>query len=231
MPETLLPTEALPLPDFPAMPEPAVLKHPEDGEYDDDTAVKWAWFAHGYDTGMEPFFSAEQVKELMRAYGESVRAALAAAPAGIPDEILAIGERLRTQDNRITADPLFAVQQKRIVWGLDDDYADKYRWVDYDGECSEEDAALYDAKRENGEPLPDGVRRVGLVEEWEFVTGCLTEQGCKDYIAANGHNLHEPRIYAYGSYRNREWIALRKWLMSLPSSPSEECAQPQQKEN
>lgn len=85
MPETLLPTEALPLPDFPAMPEPAVLKHPEDGEYDDDTAVKWAWFAHGYDTGMEPFFSAEQVKELMRAYGESVRAALTAAPAGIPE--------------------------------------------------------------------------------------------------------------------------------------------------
>ena len=30
-----------------------------------------------------------------------------------------------------------------------------------------------------------------------------------------GHNLKEPRIYAYGSYRNAEFIALRKWLMSL----------------
>jgi hypothetical protein len=68
------------------------------------------------------------------------------------------------------------------------------------------------------EPLPDGVRRLGYIEVWEFVTGCLTEQGCKDYIACNGHNLREPRIYAYGAYRNAEFIALRKWLMGLRGS-------------
>lgn len=38
---------------------PAVLKTP-DG-YDDDTGTKWAWFAHGNDTSMEPFYSRAQV--------------------------------------------------------------------------------------------------------------------------------------------------------------------------
>jgi hypothetical protein len=41
---------------------PSVLKT-VDGDYTADTAYKWAWFAHGYDTGMEPFYSAEQLKD------------------------------------------------------------------------------------------------------------------------------------------------------------------------
>jgi hypothetical protein len=127
------------------------------------------------------------------------RAALS-APARVPPEIVAIAERLHTQDNRITDNPLFAVQQMRRVYGVDADYRDGFVWVDYDGELCEESPSA---------------RKVGYVDRWEFITGCLTEQGCKDYIKANGHNLHEPRIYAYGSYRNAEFIALRKWLMSL----------------
>ena len=42
---------------------PSVLKTAEGDGYTDATAVKWAWFAHGYDTGMEPFYSAEQLKD------------------------------------------------------------------------------------------------------------------------------------------------------------------------
>jgi hypothetical protein len=51
---------------LPPLPEPALLKLP-DGEFDDDVPVKWAWFAHGYDTGMEPYFTADQVREAQRA--------------------------------------------------------------------------------------------------------------------------------------------------------------------
>lgn len=46
---------------------PSVLKTPEGDEYTDDTSAKWAWFAHGYDTGMEPFYSIEQLREAVRA--------------------------------------------------------------------------------------------------------------------------------------------------------------------
>lgn len=138
----------------------------------------------------------------------------------LPPELLAIAERLHTQDNRITQDPLFAVQQKRRIYGVDHDYCDNAEWV-VDGETWKPDF--------DGEAPPDGARKVGYIDKWEFVTGCLTEQGCKDFIACNGHNLHKPRIYAYGSYRNAEFIALRKWLMSLPlpSAPSTEGAAPE----
>jgi hypothetical protein len=46
---------------------PSVLKTAEGDGYTDATAVKWAWFAHGYDTGMEPYYSAEQLKDAVLA--------------------------------------------------------------------------------------------------------------------------------------------------------------------
>lgn len=123
------------------------------------------------------------------------------AAAVVPDTIARIIESLHTQDNRITESPLFAVQQKLRVYGVDADYRDGFEYANEVGEtCEEGDKSA---------------REVGYVDHWEFVTGCLTEQGCKDFITINGHNLHEPRIYAYGSYRNAEFIELRKWLMSL----------------
>jgi hypothetical protein len=45
---------------------PAVLKTPEGDEYTDETPAKWAWFAHGFDTGMEPFYSIDQLREAVR---------------------------------------------------------------------------------------------------------------------------------------------------------------------
>ncbi|EEQ1799832.1 hypothetical protein GZD96_005730, partial [Escherichia coli] len=50
-----------------------------------------------------------------------------------PDSFGIIGENIRTQDNRITSDPMFCVYQKReIVVDADYDY-DRIVWVDEDG--------------------------------------------------------------------------------------------------
>lgn len=139
------------------------------------------------------------------------------APGGasVPPNIAAIIESLHTQDNRCTANPLFAVQQRRRIYGLDDGYEDGWVWsVDGDEVTDAEEIKHLDRQFSTGD-LSDGARRIGYKDTWEFVTGCFTEQGCEDYIARNGHNLEEPRIYAYGSYRNAEFIALREWLMSL----------------
>ena len=161
--------------------------------------------------------------------GEGVRAALAAykaqpkgTVADIPEGIRKVIENLHTQDNRITANPLFAVQQKRVIGGLEDGYEDGWTWV------SEDSEEIHDADRigelnarfKDGEDKPDGCRRVGYIEKWEFVTGCLTEEGCKQYLRLDGHNLREPRIYAYGGYRNVELEGLRNWLMSLRGAAS-----------
>lgn len=105
-------------------------------------------------------------------------------------DLVSIGERLRTQDNRITADPIFLVQQQRRVYGVDHHYTDDFEEID--GET------------------------VGYKTIWEFVTCCFTEAAADRYIAENAHNLTDPRTYVASAYRNREWIAVRAMLMTQP---------------
>jgi hypothetical protein len=168
-----------------------------------DTGERAAIKAHALTT--TPVAAHESAGVIHNAADTDTDAGTGAADAlPIPEKIAAIIEHLHTQDNRITDNPLFAVQQRRRIYGVDGDYAQGSVWMDEDG-----------IERTEQTAIEHGARKLGYVDEWEFVTGCFTEQGCKDYIAANGHNLKDPRIYAYGSYRNAEFIALRKWLMSL----------------
>lgn len=135
--------------------------------------------------------------------------------ADIPAEIMAIALELSTQDNACTSEPLFAVQQRRRITGIDPDYADRFIWLENSEEVSEEEAVRLEAEYHRTHVVPDEYVRTGYMDKWEFVTGGLTKKGCEDYLAANGHNLREPRIYAYSGYRNAEHIALRNFLLSL----------------
>lgn len=122
---------------------------------------------------------------------------------------------LHTQDNRCTAEPFFVVQEKHRVYGIDADAYDaphEWRTEDGDGTADADEAKDLDEKYENSEST-DGWNRIGYVDEWRDVTGCFTEEGAKEYIRINGHNLKEPRIYAKSLYRNAEMIAIRKRLM------------------
>lgn len=90
-----------------------------------------------------------------------------------PADLVALGERLRTQDNQMTAHPIFVVEHR------------------------------------------DDARR-----PWEFVTACLTDEGARAYMNANGHNLRKfSRIFVHSGYRNDQWIGLRNHLMALPAAP------------
>lgn len=137
------------------------------------------------------------------------------------ERVLRIAENIRTQDNRITAHPIFVVQQRRRLYGMDPSYVDDVVWLHSDEsyEVSEEDAKRLEAAYRKSRSEPDGYTRTAYVDSWEFVTACFTEQGCKDYIASNGHNLKEPRIYAESGFRNREWQVLREFLAALEKTP------------
>jgi hypothetical protein len=74
-----------------------------------------------------------------------------------------------------------------------------------------------EAGRRAGAPTPEGFRRVGYLDTWDFVTACLTEAGADEYIRVNGHDLKEPRTYVTSGYRNQEWIDLRAFFMDDPS--------------
>lgn len=102
-----------------------------------------------------------------------------------------MGEQLLTQDNRGTAHPVYAVQQRRRVITEE-----------------ERDVEL--------RPGPPGTwEEVGYVDTWETVQSFFTRQGADWYIEKNRHNLEEPRIYVDSAHRNEEWQLIREYLMSL----------------
>ncbi|ENC3163985.1 TPA: ead/Ea22-like family protein [Escherichia albertii] len=133
-----------------------------------------------------------------------------------PDSFGIIGENIRTPDNRITSEPMFCVYQKRkIVVDSDYDY-DRIVWVDEDGnEANKRQSRRLELLHENFREPPEKWRRVAVKDIDEFVTCCFTEQGCKDYLAANGHNLRLPFIYVKSGFRNAEYIGIRNWLAGI----------------
>ena len=134
----------------------------------------------------------------------------------LPDEFYTIADNIRTQDNRITSEPMFCVYQKReIAVDSDCDY-DRIVWVDEDGnEASEHKSARLELLHDNFREPPDGWRRVAVKDVDDFVTCCFTERGCKDYLACNGHNLRLPFIYVKSGFRNAEYISIRNWLAGI----------------
>ncbi|WP_165680127.1 hypothetical protein [Metapseudomonas otitidis] len=142
----------------------------------------------------------------------------------VPREVLDVGQLIRTQDNRCTDAPLFAVMKKQaIVTSPDHDY-DYIEWVNVEDDyavASDTKArrleALYDGCRD----VPEGWERFAMKEIDVFVTACFTEQGCKDFLARDGHNHRKPFIYAFGSHRNAEFRAIREWLAALPATKTD----------
>ena len=123
----------------------------------------------------------------------------------IPDYIFAMAKRTREQDNRITRDPIFCVQEKIREYGFDLEYAEGTAWFD-----------VQSGDYEETEPDADGAEELGYRDRWETKTVCFTEEGCKKYIERNGHNHRgELRIYVESLYRNREMTLLRDWLLTL----------------
>jgi len=121
---------------------------------------------------------------------------------GSPPFLLEIAARLRTQDNRITENPMFCVQTKKrdvVPEGFSCDSV----WV-LDGEEVDEGT--------------EGAEEYNIRERWETVMVAFTEEGCKEYLRQNGHNLSEPRIYVESFNRCPEMIAIREWLLANTKS-------------
>jgi hypothetical protein len=134
-------------------------------------------------------------------------------------EMTRIGNLIKTQDNRCTDAPIFIVEERKRIYGIDPEYADdEIVWLDGlngNEEASEEEAAKLEAKYQEDLEEPEGWTRTGYIDRWEFVTACFTEQGCKEFLRVDGHNHGVTRIYAAGSYRNAEWRAVRDYLIGL----------------
>lgn len=130
------------------------------------------------------------------------------------DQIKAIGERLRTQDNLCTANPMFCVQIKRRDVGYDSGYATGQCWRNWDA-----DETIYDDDHDFKEPEGDEWNCFGYVDRWETVMVAFTEKGCEEYLELDGHNVRsrafrgEVRIYVESFNRCPEMIHIREQLM------------------
>ena len=139
----------------------------------------------------------------------------------LPNELAHFGTLLRTQNNRATAHPMFLVQQRRRMLGVDLDRTEDYVWLDSSDDYSEADylqAVGLDEREKNGQDTGSWCK-TGCIYYWEFVTVCFTEQAAEAYVKMNAHNLYRPRIYVASAYRNDEFIAVRQMLMDSEEAP------------
>lgn len=143
------------------------------------------------------------------------------------DKIKNLIENLKTQDNRITNLPIFYVQEKERIWGLDgSNYGDGYQWIDAfeleeinDKELTQkldeaEDNLFCYSERWTHELLAN-YRKVWYKDQWVNAQPFFTEVAAKRYIEINGHNLKSPRIYVESGYRNEEWELIREYFLNL----------------
>lgn len=130
---------------------------------------------------------------------------------------LQLAERLRTQDNRCTHLPVFMVQRQVRDVGLDADYAEDVSWFHCDdqGEFDKEESDRLEAHFQETGESPEEFIRTGWRVRWENVQPFLTEDGAKEYLRLNGHNLGKTRIYVESGYRNGEWEFVRELLLAL----------------
>ena len=122
-----------------------------------------------------------------------------------------ISERLRKQDNRITADPMFCLQIKVRDVGYDKNYSEGQTvWIDMQGGAYEEVP-----------PESEGAEEFGFKDRWETVMVAFTEQGLLDYMMLDGHNVKrrahngETRIYVESFRRCDEMTSIRQSLLML----------------
>ena len=142
----------------------------------------------------------------------------------IPDELRDIGERLRTQNNRSTSDPMFCLQILVVETGLDPQYSDNRCW--WNAEMCE---VVYDNDpREDPDYQEWGKwEESGYRTRWETVKVFFTEEGCNQHMRLNGHNVkrmaHNGEVRTYVEHYGRcpEMMAIREWLMSLTARKDE----------
>ncbi len=142
--------------------------------------------------------------------------------SNIPDELLQIGQRLRTQDNCCTASPIFQVRGRRRIYGFDFDHSEDFEWID-----TTDDFGVIEPPEDEDNP-PDGVEKLYYVVVEDVLATAFTKEGCEEHLRKNRHNYRrydEVFIYADSIWRCPEMLAIRNFLMSLPLPTEAERAE------
>lgn len=140
--------------------------------------------------------------------------------AQVPEDFRYRAERMRTQDNACTANPIFIVYEKERIYGMDPAYADEnIVWIDSGNDYAEADEKKAKALERYYNYFgtePRNWTRTAYIDCDKFSTVCFTRQGAEDYINAHKHNLKRPHIYVEHLHRrNWEMNSVRSFLEAL----------------
>lgn len=142
--------------------------------------------------------------------------------AAVPAELLQWGASLRAdrrENDHCTADPVFTVERRRRIFGIDFDYCQEHTWVDDCGECNIEECARLDATYDETGNEPDGYTRCGYMDVWENVASYITPEPAREFASAKGDDY---RVMVDSGCRNAQWRALRSFLLALPDPSAPE---------
>jgi len=132
-----------------------------------------------------------------------------------------IAQEIKSQDNACTAWPMFVVQQRRRLYGLDTQWSDdNVVWIDSANdnvEATPEEHDDLEAKYDVTGDEPDGWTRTAYIDQWEFVSVFFTRKAAESYITNQRHNLNDPRIYVESANRNVEWQTIERHLRGVAS--------------
>lgn len=144
-----------------------------------------------------------------------------------------LSKELKTQDNRSTANPVFCVHEKKIVFCPDD--CGDTNWFDNEGNMVS-DKDIKEIIQEYLEDNKDSsiLDEEDILEELEYrkfsynienvkVSGqsYFTEKAAQRHIDQNHYHYKEAFVYAESAWRNYEFQKLREILLSLTNNESE----------
>ncbi len=133
--------------------------------------------------------------------------------------LLEIGELVRTQDNAGTHNPMFCVQVRKRMYGMDPTYCSEPVWIDTEDGAREIDKPIGEEQEKEYEEN-EFYQETGYFDYWETVAVAFTRSGCEDHLRLNGHNYRhyeETRIYVESWHRNPEMVAVYDFLRKLPA--------------
>lgn len=126
-------------------------------------------------------------------------------------------ERISKNDNRCTASPyLLLLREKTEVVVHEDFYYNGQKWVEHltgDYLTNEKREALVSDLLEYGYDKSE-IEKKGSIEEYfyrevnETRNVFLTDEGYKDHLEANGHNLGKHDTFGVHAFRNKEIASL-----------------------
>lgn len=125
--------------------------------------------------------------------------------------IFEIAERMKGQDPRATASPIYCVQALGRVIGVEQTCTDNVLYMTDEGEIFFDEEEVEEHVKEYGGDYEEQ----GYTEFWETLEQFFSLEGAEKYIEENKHNHEDLRVYVISASRNDEMKCVIQFLEEL----------------